>query len=125
MDVLGHGPPDGALADSPVTTPRGLDADGKCPDVTGGGTANGTLVDLYICNGTGAQVWQPQSGGAVVNPQPGSCLDDTGWLTETAPFFLVCEPVPEHADLPAAGRAVVKAGGNHGARGEAPAGHPP
>ena len=41
---------------------------------------------------------------------------DFGWevthvygLTETAPFILVCEPVPEHADLPAADRAVVKA----------------
>jgi beta-glucosidase len=45
------------------------------------GTANGTLVDLYTCNGTGAQVWQPQSNGAIVNPESGSCLDDTGWST--------------------------------------------
>jgi beta-glucosidase len=56
-----------------------LEALGKCLDVVGGGTANGTLVDLYACNGTGAQVWQPQSDGALVNPQSGSCLDDTGY----------------------------------------------
>jgi chitinase len=54
---------------------------GKCLDVTSGATANGTVVDLYDCNGTGAQVWQPQSGGALLNPQSGRCLDDTGWST--------------------------------------------
>jgi Fibronectin type III-like domain/Ricin-type beta-trefoil lectin domain len=32
-------------------------------------------------DGTGAQVWQPQSGGALLNPQSGKCLDDTGWST--------------------------------------------
>ena len=47
--------------------------------MTGGGTANGTLVDLYACNGSGAQVWQPQSNGSLVNPQSGACLDDTGF----------------------------------------------
>ena len=59
-----------------------LQALGKCLDVVGGGTANGTLVDLYACNGTGAQVWQPQSDGALVNPQSGTCLDDTGYSDE-------------------------------------------
>ena len=28
---------------------------------------------------TVAQVWQPQSNGALVNPNSGKCLDDTGW----------------------------------------------
>ncbi len=36
---------------------------------------------LYTCNGTGAQVWQPQSDGALLNPQSGKCLDDTGFST--------------------------------------------
>lgn len=42
--------------------------------------------------------------------------DELGWtitqvygLTETSPFITVCEPRPEHANLPAAERAVVKA----------------
>ena len=30
---------------------------------------------------TGAQVWQPQSDGALYNPQSGKCLDDTNWST--------------------------------------------
>ncbi|WP_030223950.1 ricin-type beta-trefoil lectin domain protein, partial [Streptomyces sp. NRRL WC-3626] len=30
---------------------------GKCVDVAGAGTANGTAVQLYDCNGTSAQNW--------------------------------------------------------------------
>jgi hypothetical protein len=39
------------------------------------------FFNLYDCNGTGAQVWQPQSDGALLNPESGKCLDDTGWST--------------------------------------------
>jgi hypothetical protein len=52
---------------------------GKCLDVDAAGTANGTKVDLYTCNGTGAQVWQPQANGELLNPASGKCLDDTGY----------------------------------------------
>ena len=47
---------------------------GKCLDVQQGGTASGTPVDLWSCNGTGGQQWQlvPGSGGvSLVNPQSG------------------------------------------------------
>jgi hypothetical protein len=54
---------------------------GKCVDIVGGGTANGTLVDLYDCNNTGAQVWEPQSNGELYNPQSNKCLDDTNFST--------------------------------------------
>ena len=57
--------------------PRGRQVPGR----DRGRAGNGSLVDLYTCNGTGAQAWQPQSGGALVNPQSGKCLDDTGWST--------------------------------------------
>ena len=56
-----------------------VQADGACLDVKAGGTATGTLVDLYTCNGSGAQQWVPQSDGALVNPQSGACLDDSGY----------------------------------------------
>jgi hypothetical protein len=29
--------------------------------------------------GPAAQVWEPQSNGALCNPQSGRCLDDTGY----------------------------------------------
>jgi hypothetical protein len=48
-------------------------------DINGGGTADGTKVDLYDCNNTAAQVFIPQSNGSLYNPQSGKCLDDTGY----------------------------------------------
>jgi hypothetical protein len=48
---------------------------GKCLDVAHGGTANGTRVQLFDCNGTPAQNWVSGSGGALVNPPSGRCLD--------------------------------------------------
>ena len=56
-----------------------LEVLGMCLDVDAAGTANGTTVDLYTCNGTGAQTWVPQSDGALLNPESGKCLDDTGY----------------------------------------------
>jgi hypothetical protein len=41
---------------------------GKCLDVYAAGTADGTAVDLYDCNGTGAQIWQPGRHGLVHHP---------------------------------------------------------
>ncbi len=41
------------------------------------GTANGSKVQLYDCNGTNAQKWQ-RSGSALVNTGSGKCLDATG-----------------------------------------------
>jgi beta-glucanase (GH16 family) len=49
---------------------------GRCMDVTSGGTANGTQVQLYDCNGTGSQTWQARADGSLYNPQSGRCLDD-------------------------------------------------
>jgi glucosylceramidase len=46
---------------------------GKCLDVAGAGSANGTAVDLYDCNGTGAQQWSVGSDGTV--KALGKCLD--------------------------------------------------
>ncbi|SDW99673.1 Beta-glucanase, GH16 family [Amycolatopsis xylanica] len=47
---------------------------GKCVDVAGANSANGTAVQLYDCNGTGAQQWTV-GGGAV--KALGKCLDVT------------------------------------------------
>jgi chitinase len=47
-------------------------------DVTAAGTANGTQVQLYDCNGSGAQKWQHQSNGELINTNSGRCLDATG-----------------------------------------------
>ncbi|TDP94021.1 ricin-type beta-trefoil lectin domain protein [Labedaea rhizosphaerae] len=47
---------------------------GKCMDVAGGSSANGTAVQLYDCNGSAAQAWTA-SGGTL--QALGKCLDVT------------------------------------------------
>lgn len=45
----------------------------KCVDVTGANSADGTVVDLYDCNGTAAQQWTRPGDGTV--RALGKCLD--------------------------------------------------
>ncbi|MEV6827400.1 ricin-type beta-trefoil lectin domain protein [Amycolatopsis sp. NPDC051102] len=45
---------------------------GKCVDVAGASSANGTAIDLYTCNGTNAQQWTSTSGTLRAL---GKCLD--------------------------------------------------
>ncbi|MFK4147140.1 lectin [Streptomyces sp. NPDC004065] len=52
---------------------------GKCLDVAGGSSANGTAVQLYDCNGTAAQQWTVQDDGPV--RALGKCLDVTSGAT--------------------------------------------
>ncbi|SDT04936.1 ThuA domain-containing protein [Actinoplanes derwentensis] len=53
---------------------------GKCLDVSGAGTADGTKIQLWTCNGTGAQNWQV-SGQVWRNPASNKCLDAAGGAT--------------------------------------------
>ena len=46
---------------------------GKCVDVAGANTANGTAVQLYDCNGSAAQQWTVGSDGTI--RALGKCLD--------------------------------------------------
>src|SRR4051794_22074196 len=46
---------------------------GKCADVAGGNSANGTAVQLYTCNGSTAQQWTVGTDGTV--RALGKCLD--------------------------------------------------
>jgi hypothetical protein len=47
---------------------------GKCLDAFGQGTANGTRIVLYTCNGQANQQWQFQANGTVRGVQSGRCL---------------------------------------------------
>ncbi|MEV4508601.1 ricin-type beta-trefoil lectin domain protein [Dactylosporangium sp. NPDC049525] len=49
---------------------------GKCVDVAASSTANGTAVQLYDCNGTGAQNWTRATDGSL--RALGKCMDVTG-----------------------------------------------
>ncbi|WP_221330102.1 ThuA domain-containing protein [Actinoplanes sp. L3-i22] len=52
----------------------------KCLDVNGGASADGTKIQLWTCNGSGAQNWAV-SGQVWRNPQSGKCLDVAGGAT--------------------------------------------
>jgi non-reducing end alpha-L-arabinofuranosidase len=54
---------------------------GRCLDIVGNGTALGTLVELWDCNGVGGQVWQTRADGSLFNPQSGRCLDSPNGAT--------------------------------------------
>jgi type 1 glutamine amidotransferase len=49
---------------------------GKCLDVRSSGTADGTQIQIYTCNGTGAQTWTVTPNGPV--KALGKCLDVSG-----------------------------------------------
>ncbi|MFF0109692.1 PQQ-dependent sugar dehydrogenase [Streptomyces hirsutus] len=49
---------------------------GKCLDVDGGGSADGTKVQLWTCNGSGAQTWTLAGDGTF--RALGKCLDVSG-----------------------------------------------
>ncbi|WP_443078568.1 lectin [Streptomyces sp. NBC_01497] len=78
---------DPASGDSGGTPPGGptgatgpvRGAGGTCVDVNAAGTADGTAVQLYQCNGTGAQSWTVASDGTL--RALGKCLDVSGGST--------------------------------------------
>ena len=51
---------------------------GRCLDISGNGTANGTQIQLWDCNTSGGQKWLQQADGSLKNPQSGRCLDSPG-----------------------------------------------
>lgn len=54
---------------------------GRCMDIVGNGTAAGTKVELWDCNGVGGQNWVQHADGSLFNPQSGRCLDSPGGAT--------------------------------------------
>ncbi|WP_033343290.1 PQQ-dependent sugar dehydrogenase [Catenuloplanes japonicus] len=52
---------------------------GKCLDVAGANTADGTKIQLYTCNNSAAQNWTLTAGGALQSL--GKCLDIAGGAT--------------------------------------------
>jgi hypothetical protein len=54
---------------------------GRCLDIKGNGTASGTQVELWDCDGAGGQQWVPQANGSLLNPPSGLCLTSPGGVT--------------------------------------------
>jgi beta-glucanase (GH16 family) len=72
--------PDGGTTPPTTQPPSGRTGQitgigGKCLDVAGANTANGTPVQLWTCNGTAAQRWTVAGDGSI--QALGKCLDAT------------------------------------------------
>ncbi|MEV6172883.1 RICIN domain-containing protein [Streptomyces sp. NPDC051954] len=63
----------GWIGDSPMVI-HANGASGKCLEVGSGAKANGSIVQIYTCNGGVGQKWQIV-GDALVNVNSGKCLD--------------------------------------------------
>jgi beta-glucosidase len=69
----------GTASSTPAPTGPVTGYEGLCLDDRSASTALYNPIQVYTCNGTGAQQWQAQSNGELVNPESGACLDDTGF----------------------------------------------
>jgi endoglucanase len=79
---------------SPSASPSGNGqivgrASGRCVDITGLNTANGTPLQLWGCTGNWNQRWA-LTNGAFVNPQSGKCLNVSGTGNGTAVTLSTC-----------------------------------
>jgi hypothetical protein len=52
-----------------------------CLDANGKGTANGTKVIIWSCNGQPNQQWNVNTNGTITGVQSGLCLDVSGAST--------------------------------------------
>jgi hypothetical protein len=68
-----------SVASEDTTLVGGLS--GKCLSVTGASTAPGATAEIYTCNGSGAENWTLESGGAIVGVLSGDCLQVAGGST--------------------------------------------
>jgi triacylglycerol esterase/lipase EstA (alpha/beta hydrolase family) len=66
-----------ALGTKPGAVHSGISS-AKCVDVQHSNPADGTPVQIYDCNGTGAQVWTHMYNGKTVLTALGKCLDISG-----------------------------------------------
>jgi len=94
---------------------------GKCVDVSGSNTADGTKIQLWTCNGTGAQRWTVGTDGTL--RALGKCLDvkSSGTANGTITHLWTCNGTGaqqwvEHGDgtlrNPQSGRCLDAAGNN-------------
>ncbi|MFI5868096.1 ricin-type beta-trefoil lectin domain protein [Streptomyces sp. NPDC051546] len=79
-----------------------LRSQGKCLDAAYAGTANGTLLWLYTCNGSPGQQFLPSSDGTIFHPKSGRCLDTSNMNAGTQVYLWDCNASnPQRWNIPA------------------------
>jgi hypothetical protein len=64
-----------------ITTDGQVMSNGKCLDAFGQGTANGTVVTVWTCNGGTNQRWNLNPNGTITGVQSRRCVDVNAMLT--------------------------------------------
>jgi hypothetical protein len=71
-----------AVSDGTIYNFGALANPGSCLDAFGAGTSDGTQIDEWVCNGTGAQSFAVADAGngavTLTNPNANKCLDIAG-----------------------------------------------
>ena len=101
--------PSGSTTPPPATrTGPIVGLGGTCVDVAGASSANGAAVQLYDCNGTGAQSWTVDSGGGTLRAL-GKCMDVTsaGTANGTTVQLYDCNGTGSQVWQPGAGGALL------------------
>ncbi|WP_309140510.1 ricin-type beta-trefoil lectin domain protein [Streptomyces sp. PKU-EA00015] len=101
----------GALP-APAATGPVTGSGGRCVDVTGGSSADGTALQLHPCNGTPAQAWTVPGDGTL--RAYGKCMDVRGGAVAdgTVVQLYQCNGTPAQAWTPLPDRTLrnVKSG---------------
>jgi hypothetical protein len=76
---------------------------GKCIEVPGGSTTNGTDLDYNDCNGGTNQQWQVTSSGQIIGANGGKCVDLPGFNTanQTDLQYYTCNGGANQSWMPA------------------------
>jgi beta-glucanase (GH16 family) len=77
-----------STSDAPTGSALRSNLSGRCIDIPGANPADGTLAQMYDCNGSAAQLWAFQSDGTL--RAMGKCMDPAGGaLTNGTPIQIV------------------------------------
>ena len=91
----GLGSPDSAVSltasgsmSSPIYDDLGATTD-TCADNSGNNQVNNNKIDIYECNGTGAQVWTLEADGSIHNGTSSFCMGVTGGGTANGTLIIL------------------------------------
>jgi len=111
-----------ALPAGPITS--GIS--GKCVDDPGARSRNGTKIDIYSCNGSGAQDWIVESNGSLSNAVNGKCISvRNGARADGTPIVLhacngsraqVWSAIGRHLVNPVSGKCMTAPSSGNGTR---------
>jgi hypothetical protein len=89
----------GELSDYGLSQTGTIRIHGKCLNIVNNGTANGSKIQLWSCNGGANEEWAIAGQyGALYNPVSGKCLEDPGFSTKNGTQLDIWTCNPENGN---------------------------